>query len=150
MRHSLLSLIAMTGAFACGGVVLDPGPGKRARVTLDDYRYFHGQTVLVTVTNLTDLELVAPGDFCPVTLQRLAAGAWHDYGDRPPCSKLHATVIGSHAHSTIPFVLDADLPAGAYRLVLPEPAPRRTANAGGHLVSAEFTVDYSALDHAAW
>ncbi|HET9986005.1 MAG TPA: hypothetical protein VFQ38_20565 [Longimicrobiales bacterium] len=132
---------------ACGGSATDPGPGRRVSLALDRNNYSAGGDVSVMITNLTELSLAYPGDFCPVSLQRFDAGSWVTVSGPPSGCALFLGILLGKQSARLVYHLPAELRAGTYRLLLPAPWPERTqpTQADTPQATPEFTVDSKAF-----
>src|SRR6478672_4584589 len=70
---------ALFTLIASGCVTLqpyDPGPGRRIAVSVAQDTYVSGESVNVTIANLSDVELTFPAGFCKTQLQRMDGTVW--------------------------------------------------------------------------
>src|SRR3982751_6638292 len=76
---------ANLGFFAAAGLVVTgcaslrpyhPGPGQRVAVAFAQDAYVSGQSVNVTIANLSEVTLFYPGGFCKTELQKKNGASW--------------------------------------------------------------------------
>ena len=101
----------------------DPGPGKRVAARVPRDTYLSGETVNVTISNLSDVTLFYPDGFCKTRLQRKDGPSWISVPD--PASGCSVTLGFLDPGQTIvhQFRLPKGVTDGTYRFVIPMPEP---------------------------
>ena len=148
MRPShICALLFFSGLalIACAGSMTDPGPGKRVQLAIARQSYQPGDTVSITVTNVSDVQLTYPGDYCPKELQRSEGGTWTHVSlpDSAQGCPLSVGTLGPHAQQSVSVPLPSELTTDTYRIALPAPTVDITNPnlAEPPLLTPEFTVN---------
>lgn len=137
--------IASVAATACASSgVSDPGPGKRVVATVDRGDYLAGQKVGVIVTNLSDLSLEYPLNFCAVVLEREDATGWTPVVVPEGCL-LAIAYLGPYRTATLQYALPTGVTSGTYRLTMAMPVPKGSTTPEPRLVTPTFRIATGAL-----
>ena len=137
----LLCVLTLT-AMACGSATInDPGPAGRVQVKLNRPGYATGDTIELTVTNVSQIELVYPVGFCRTLLQREQGDAWSTVNSPAEGCPLALSLLGAGQSTLHLYVVPRDLPTGYYRLVMPLPIPRDAPAPDTSLVSPTFVLN---------
>ena len=118
----------------------DPGPGKRVAAIVTQDTYVSGESVNVTISNLSDVTLYYPDGFCKTALQKRDGKGW-----------LTLTVLPSACPVTLGFLdpgqtivhqyrLPQGVAVGTYRLTIPMPMPEEATGPEPELLTPAFRV----------
>ena len=152
MRSTLgrqnLGFIAAFTLVASGCVSLrpyDPGPGKRVAAAFVQDSYLSGQSVNVTISNLSEVTLFYPGGFCKTALQRRDGTTWKTVS--PPATGCAIASAFLDPGQTIvhQYRLPNGVALGTYRLTMPMPVAEEDVAAQSELQTPAFQV-YRASD----
>jgi len=152
MRSTLgrqnLGFIAAFTLIASGCVSLrpyDPGPGKRVAAAFVQDSYLSGQSVNVTISNLSEVTLFYPGGFCKTALQRRDGTTWKTVS--PPATGCSIASAFLDPGQTIvhQYRLPKGVALGTYRLTMPMPVAEEDVAAQSELQTPAFQV-YRASD----
>ena len=101
----------------------DPGPGKRVAAAFVQDTYLSGQSVNVTISNLSDMTLYYPDGFCKTVLQRKDGTTWKTVlGPATGCS-VALGFLDPGQTVVHQFRLPQGVAVGTYRLAMPMPVP---------------------------
>jgi len=101
----------------------DPGPGKRVAAAFVQDTYLSGQSVNVTISNLSDVTLYYPDGFCKTVLQRKDGTTWKTVlGPATGCS-VALGFLDPGQTVVHQFRLPQGVAVGTYRLAMPMPVP---------------------------
>jgi len=101
----------------------DPGPGKRVAAAFVQDTYLSGQSVNVTISNLSDVTLYYPDGFCKTVLQRKDGNGWKTVlGPATGCS-VALGFLDPGQTVVHQFRLPQEVAVGTYRLAMPMPVP---------------------------
>jgi hypothetical protein len=106
-----------------------PGPGKRVAALVAQDTFRSGESVNVTISNLTDVTLFYPDGFCKTELQRKDGSAWMTVGDPPSVCPIQLGFLDPGQTVVHQFRLPKGVAVGTYRLILPMPKPEEEADA---------------------
>jgi len=122
----------------------DPGPGNRVAAMVVQEAYFTGESVNVTISNLSELELTYPDGFCKTALQRKDGSEWTTISN--PAAGCPANVESLDPGQTVVknYPLPQGIDGGTYRLVLPMPVAEMGAIPEPRLLTPAFKVQRSA------
>jgi len=142
-----LGVIAVATLFvsACASLrAYDPGPGNRVAAMVVQDAYFTGESVNVTISNLSELELTYPDGFCKTALQRKDGSEWTTISN--PAAGCPANVESLDPGQTVVknYPLPQGIDGGTYRLVLPMPVAEMGAIPEPRLTTPAFKVQRSA------
>ena len=107
----------------------DPGPGKRVAAAFVQDTYLSGESVNVTISNLSDVTLYYPDRFCKTVLQKRDAGEWKTVSG--PSAGCTVTLGFLDPGQTVvhQYRLPQGVGVGTYRLTMPMPMPAPEADA---------------------
>ena len=121
-----LGFFAVCALIASGCVTMrpyDPGPGKRVAAAFVQDTYLSGQSVNVTISNLSDVTLYYPDGFCKTVLQRKDGTAWKTVlGPATGCS-VALGFLDPGQTVVHQYRLPKEITGGIYRLAMPMPMP---------------------------
>jgi hypothetical protein len=101
----------------------DPGPGKRIAASVPQDTYLSGESINVTISNLSDVTLFYPGGLCKTELQRKDGLSWKTVsGHSVGCSK-RPGFLDPGQSVVLAYQLPKEVGVGTYRLTMPTPAP---------------------------
>jgi hypothetical protein len=146
-RQNLVFFAAFT-LIASGCVTMrpyDPGPGKRVAAGIVQDTYLSGASINVTISNLSDVTLFYPDDFCKTQLQRRDGTTWKTVSE--PSVRCSITLGFLDPGQTIvhQYRLPKGVGVGTYRLTMPMPVVDEVAAPEPALQTPAFTV-YAAAD----
>jgi hypothetical protein len=107
--------------------------------------YFTGESVNVTISNLSEVELTYPDGFCKTALQRKEGTDWTTISN--PSVGCPTNVESLEPGQTVvkEYPLPEGIDVGTYRLMLPMPVPEvAPAPEPPHLVTPAFKVQRTA------
>ena len=118
----------------------DPGPGKRVAAAVVQDTYLSGQSVNVTISNLSEVALVYPDGFCKTELQKRDGSTWKTVSASP--DRCSSTLAFLDPGQTIvhQFRLPNAVAVGTYRLTMPMPVTDDVATPEPALQTPAFTV----------
>jgi hypothetical protein len=142
-QQAIFLFVLMPILFAgCAGTGLsDPGPGKRVDVTVSKSGYASGETVDVTVKNVSNLTLTYPLVFCKTELQREVSSTWTTVQVPSDGCRLALAILEARQSTINKYVLPTSLPSGIYRLAMPTPTPENAKTAEPPLTTPSFSVN---------
>jgi len=121
-----LGIFAVFALIASGCATMrpyDPGPGKRVAAAFVQDTYLSGQSVNVTISNLSDVTLYYPDGFCKTVLQRKDGTTWKTVlGPATGCS-VALGFLDPGQTVVHQFRLPQGVAVGTYRLAMPMPVP---------------------------
>ena len=121
-----LGLFAVFTLIASGCASLrpyDPGPGKRVAAGFAQDTYLSGESVNITIANLSDVTLFYPDAFCKTQLQRKSGKAWLKVTDQPASCPPSLGFLEPGQTVVHQFRLPQGIAVGTYRFILPMPVP---------------------------
>jgi len=121
-----LGLFAVFTLIASGCASLrpyDPGPGKRVAAGFAQDTYLSGESVNITIANLSDVTLFYPDAFCKTQLQRKSGNAWLKVTDQPASCRPSLGFLEPGQTVVHQFRLPQGIAVGTYRFILPMPVP---------------------------
>jgi hypothetical protein len=118
----------------------DPGPGRRVAASVPQDAYLSGESVNVTISNLSDVTLYYPDGFCKTQLQRKDRGGWLTVPD--PSAGCSITLGFLEPGQTVvhQYLLPKSVAGGTYRLTLPMPVPEEADSPEPGLLTPAFIV----------
>jgi hypothetical protein len=118
----------------------DPGPGKRiaAGVVQDTYR--SGESVNVTISNLSDVSLVYPDGFCKTELQRRDGTTWKTVSDASAGCSVALGFLDPGQTVVHQYRLPKGVAVGTYRLTMPMPMSEEDVAPEPELQTPPFKV----------
>jgi hypothetical protein len=149
-RGRVALLFGALGIVSCASATTDPGPGKRVELEISKSAYLSGDSVTISVINVSDLQLMYPGGFCPQRLQRDAGGTWIDVSLANPTQgcPLFIATMAPRERQTVYVRLPVELESDVYRVVLPSPMVDIGNPAPGEpslMMTHEFTMSSHAF-----
>jgi hypothetical protein len=143
-----LGFFAAFALIASGCVTMqpyDPGPGKRVATGFVRDTYLSGESVNVTISNLSDVTLYYPDRFCKTALQKRDGGEWKTVSS-PPAGCAAALGFLDPGQTVVhQYRLPQGVGVGMYRLTMPMPmpAPEEDAELQQELQTPIFKVQTS-------
>jgi hypothetical protein len=142
-----LGFLAAVAVVACGCVSLrpyDPGPGKRVAAAVVQETYLSGQSVNVTISNLSEVTLFYPNGFCNTELQRKDGNTWKTISQ--PSVRCSPTLDFLDPGQTVvhQYRLPKGVAVGTYRLTMPMPVAEEVTSPEPALRTPAFTVHAAA------
>ena len=101
----------------------DPGPGKRVAVAFARDAYVSGESVNVTIANLSEVTLFYPGGFCKTELQRHDGSSWQTVSDAAATCPVERDFLEPGQTVVHQYRLPDGVVGGTYRLTMPMPTP---------------------------
>jgi hypothetical protein len=117
----------------------DPGPGKRVAAAVVRDTYVSGESVNVTIANLSDVTLFYPDRFCKTELQRKDGSTWKTVEGPARCS-VSLDFLDPGQTVVHQFRLPEGVAVGTYRLSMPMPLPDDAYAPEPALQTPAFTV----------
>ena len=117
----------------------DPGPGKRVATGVVQETYLAGESVNVTIANLSDFTLFYPDRFCKTELQRKDGTTWKTVEGPARCS-VSLDFLDPGQTVVHQYRLPAGVAVGTYRLSMPMPLPDDAYAPEPALQTPAFTV----------
>jgi len=139
----VLGAIVLATAGCAGSSATDPGPGKRVEASLVRDVYLSGESVNITVKNLSYVRLAYPSGFCKIELQREESNGWETVLAPEGCAFVLA-YLSPRQSVTQQYRLSSGIAPGTYRLSMPMPIPEG-ATAEPRLVTPPFSIGATAL-----
>jgi hypothetical protein len=138
-----LGLFAAVTVIASGCASMrpyDPGPGNRVAAIVPQDTYLSGESVNVTISNLSEVTLYYPDGFCKTALQRRTGEDWMTIPN--PSSGCPVTVGFLDPGQSVvhQYHVPKGLAAGIYRLTIPMPVPEEATAPEPELLSPTFRV----------
>ena len=118
----------------------DPGPGKRVAADFVQDTYLSGQSVNVTISNLSDVTLYYPDRFCKTVLQKRDGGEWKTVSGPAGCS-VALGFLDPGQTVVHQYRLPKGVAVGTYRLTMPMPIPEDDAIPEPELQTPAFKVN---------
>lgn len=104
----------------------DPGPGKRVAASVAQDTYLSGESVNVTIANLSDVTLFYPGSFCKTSLQRRDGSTWTTLSQPSTGCPTELGFLEPGQAVVHQFRLPKGVPVGMYRFTIAMPVPDET------------------------
>jgi hypothetical protein len=148
MGRANLGVFAAVTLIASGCVSLrpyDPGPGKRVAASFVQDSYASGETVNVTIANLSEVTLFYPDGFCKSQLQKKDRGGWLTVSARPKSCPAEQGFLDPGQAVVHQFQLPPGVSGGTYRFALPMPAPYEAVAPEADLITPSFRVESPVL-----
>jgi hypothetical protein len=101
----------------------DPGPGKRVAASVAQDSYLSGESVNVTIANLSDVTLFYPGSFCKTALQRRVGATWTTLSEPSTGCPTELGFLEPGQAVVHQFRLPKGVPVGMYRFTIAMPVP---------------------------
>lgn len=141
--------LSRVGFFAAGALVAsgcvslrpyDPGPGKRVAATVARDTYVSGESVNVTIANLSEVTLFYRDGACKTELQRKDGSSWKTILEQSAACSIALGFLDPGQAIVRQYRLPKGVAVGIYRLALPMPAPDDDAGAQYVLETPAFQV----------
>jgi hypothetical protein len=107
----------------------DPGPGKRVAAGFVQDTYRSGESVNVTISNLSDVTLYYPDRFCRTVLQKRDGGEWRTVSGPSAGCSVALGFLDPGQTVVHQYRLPQGVGMGIYRLTMPMPMPAPEADA---------------------
>jgi hypothetical protein len=107
----------------------DPGPGKRVAAGFVRDTYISGESVNVTISNLSDVTLYYPDRFCKTALQKRDGGEWKTVSGPSAGCSVALGFLDPGQTVVHQYLLPQGATVGTYRLTMPMPLPAPEADA---------------------
>jgi len=137
---------ALFTLIASGCVTLqpyDPGPGRRVAVSVAQDSYVSGESVNVTIANLSEVELTYPAGFCTTQLQRMDGTVWTTIPSPSAGCPVRLGFLDPQQAVVHQFVVPKSIRVGTYRFAMPMPVPEGATVREPELLSPAFKVQSS-------
>jgi hypothetical protein len=118
----------------------DPGPGKRVAAIVIRDTYLSGESVNVTISNLSDVTLYYPDGFCKTALQRNDGKAWMKVPDPSTGCPVTQGFLDPGQTVVHQYRLPKGVAVGTYRLAIPMPVPEVVTVAEPELLTPAFRI----------
>jgi hypothetical protein len=145
-----LGFFAVFTVIASGCVTMrpyDPGPGKRVAAAFVQDTFLSGESVNVTISNLSDVTLYYPDRFCKTVLQKMDGSEWKTVSGPPAACSVALGFLDPGQTVVHQYRLPQGVAVGTYRLTMPMPLPapeeEESAAAEPELQSPTFKVQTS-------
>jgi hypothetical protein len=128
LRRVNLGLFSAFTVIASGCVSLrpyDPGPGKRVAASVVQDSYVSGESVNLTIANLSDIMLFYPDGFCKTELQRKNGSSWVTVAAAARRCTPELGFLDPGQSVVHQFRLPEGVVGGIYRLTMPTPTPEK-------------------------
>ena len=121
----------------------DPGPGKRVAAIVTQDTYLSGESINVTISNLSDVTLYYPDGFCKTALQRRDGKAWMTLPNPSTVCPVTLGFLDPGQTVVHQYRLPQGVAVGTYRLTIPMPVPEEAIAAEPELLTPTFRVAIS-------
>jgi hypothetical protein len=101
----------------------DPGPGKRVVASVIQDTYLSGESINVSISNLSDVTLFYRDGFCKPELQRRDGLAWKTVSEHSAACTSAPGFLDPGQTVVHQYRLPTGVAVGTYRLAMPMPAP---------------------------
>jgi hypothetical protein len=138
-----LGVIAVVTLIATGCASLrpyDPGPGKRVLADVAQSAFAPGESVNVTIANLSELPLFYPDGFCTTELQRRDGNSWVTVSDPTAGCPTNHDFLDPGQTVVHGYRLPSGIAEGTYRLAIPRPMPEEATTPEPELLTPAFRV----------
>jgi hypothetical protein len=142
-RRVNLGLFASFTLIASGCVTIrpyDPGPGKRVAASVIQETFLSGESVNVTISNLSEVTLYYPDGFCRTELQRRDGAKWMTVPDRSVRCPGELGFLEPGQAVVHQYRLPKGMAVGIYRLTMPMPSPEEATVPEPVLLTPTFKV----------
>jgi len=123
--------------------VYDPGPGRRVAASVAQDTFVSGESVNVTISNLSDVTLVYPDGFCKTKLQKRDGTLWRAVSDPAAGCPIELGFLEPGQTVVHPYRLPKGVAVGTYRLAIPMPVPEEATGPEPELLTPTFKVQNS-------
>jgi hypothetical protein len=138
-----LGVIAAVSLIATGCASLrpyDPGPGKRVAADVAQSAFAPGESVNVTIANLSEVPLFYPDGFCKTELQRRDGNSWVTVSDPIAGCPANHDFLDPGQTVVHEYRLPNGIAEGIYRLAIPTPMPDEATAPDPHMLTPAFRV----------
>ena len=138
-----LGFFAAFALIASGCVTMrpyDPGPGKRVAAGVVQDTYLSGESVNVTISNLSEVTLFYPDGFCKTELQKRDGTTWKTVSDPSAGCSIALGYLDPGQTIVHQYRLPKGVAVGIYRLTMPMPMAEEDALAEPELQTPAFKV----------
>ena len=138
-----LGVIAVVSLIATGCASLrpyDPGPGKRVAADVAQSAFAPGESVNVTIANLSEVPLFYPDGFCNTELQRHDGNSWVTVSDPSAGCPANHDFLDPGQAVVHEYRLPNGIAEGLYRLAIPTPMPEEATAPDPQLLTPAFRV----------
>jgi len=118
----------------------DPGPGKRVAADVVQDTYLSGESVNVTISNLSDVTLFYPDRFCRAELQRKDGATWRTVEGPSTACSIPLGFLDPGQTVVHQYRLPKGVAVGTYRLTMPMPTPDDDDEPEPELLTPAFKV----------
>lgn len=118
----------------------DPGPGKRVVASVARNTYVSGESVNVTIANLSEVTLFYRDGACKTELQRRDGSSWKTVLEHSSACSIALGFLDPGQAIVRQYRLPQGVAVGTYRLTLPMPAPDEDAGPHAELETPAFLV----------
>jgi hypothetical protein len=118
----------------------DPGPGKRVAAGVVQDTYLSGESVNVTISNLSDVTLFYPDRFCTAELQRKDGATWRTVERPSTACSIPLGFLDPGQTVVHQYRLPKGVAVGTYRLTMPMPTPDDDDEPEPELLTPAFKV----------
>jgi hypothetical protein len=118
----------------------DPGPGKRVAAAVVQDSYLSGESINVTISNLSEVTLYYPDGFCKTELQKRDGTAWKTVSGTSASCTSTRDFLDPRQSIVHQFLLPKGVAVGTYRLSMPMPVAYEVAAPEPALQTPPFTV----------
>ena len=138
-----LGVIAAVSLIATGCASLrpyDPGPGKRVAADVAQSAFAPGESVNVTIANLSEVPLFYPDGFCKTELQRRDGNSWVTVSNPGAGCPANHDFLDPGQAVVHEYRLPNGIAEGLYRLAIPTPMPEEATAPDPQLLTPAFRV----------
>jgi hypothetical protein len=138
-----LGLVAAVTLITSGCLTIrpyDPGPGKRVEAIVPQDTYLSGESVNVTISNLSDVTLYYPDGFCKTALQKRDGKDWMTLPNRATRCPVTLGFLDPGQTVVHQYRLPRGVAGGTYRLTIPMPVPEVATTPEPALLTPTFKV----------
>jgi hypothetical protein len=118
----------------------DPGPGKRVAADVAQSAFAPGESVNVTIANLSEVPLYYPDGFCSTELQRHDGKGWVTVSDPSTGCPSERDFLDPGQTVVHGYRLPSGIAEGIYRLAIPTPLPEEATRPEPDLLTPAFKV----------
>ena len=139
----LFAVLTLTATGCLTIRVYDPGPGRRVAASVAQDTFVSGESVNVTISNLSDVTLVYPDGFCKTKLQKRDGTLWRAVSDPAAGCPIELGFLEPGQAVVHPYRLPKGVAVGTYRLAIPMPVPEEATGPEPELLTPTFKVQNS-------
>jgi len=139
----LFAVLTLTATGCLTIRVYDPGPGRRVAASVAQDTFVSGESVNVTISNLSDVTLVYPDGFCKTKLQKRDGTLWRAVSDPAAGCPIELGFLEPGQTVVHPYRLPKGVAVGTYRLAIPMPVPEEATGPEPELLTPTFKVQNS-------